>query len=335
MWVMGDVYAGRFELVDLVGSGAHGSVWRVWDHRDGGYLAGKVLSQADSVAIVRFFREQGLRFQHPHIVAPLGWVGEDDRVMFTMPLVRGGSLTTLLNDYGALPQRWALAITDQLLSALEVVHGAEVVHRDIKPHNILLEPGTQPHVRVSDFGTAVSVADDSPRLTRLHHVVGTPGYLASEAAEGADPDPLQDLYAVGVVLWQMLTGERPPRLGTPAVPVDLQDTALGGFLSRLLAPAGSRTHSATEARRQLRIVPAQAAHADEPVEVFDQVGALPEGWGPDGPTPAEPGPIAPITPAAQEPIPARRAPRWPVAVALGVAAVGIVLLVVAGVLLFA
>ncbi|HJE52613.1 MAG TPA: serine/threonine protein kinase [Tessaracoccus flavescens] len=343
MRLMGQVFAGRYELVDLVGAGAHGSVWRVWDRRERRYVAGKVLSQADSVAIVRFIREQGLRFEHQHIVAPLGWVGEDDRVMFTMPLVRGGSLSTLLSDYGALPERWVLLIADQLLSALEVVHAAGVVHRDVKPHNILLSPGNQPHVWLSDFGTAVTVDEDVPRLTRLHHVVGTPGYLSPEAAVGADPDPLQDLYAAGVVLWQAVTGERPPRDGAPVVSAALAVTALGGFIVGLLAPAGSRTESAAEARRQLRRIPLPSEQPDEPIEVFDQVPALPDGWGTPDVTPSAfaarvdvPTVVGPAPEVGQSaPLAERSARRlWPLVLSGMVSAIGLLLLVAAAVVWF-
>ncbi|HZC26019.1 MAG TPA: serine/threonine protein kinase, partial [Actinopolymorphaceae bacterium] len=100
---MGEVFAGRYELVDLLGEGGMGSVWRAYDHRTGTYLAAKVLRQSDAGSLLRFVREQSLRVRHPHVLAPLGWAGEDDRVLFTMELVRGGSVAGLLGDYGAVP----------------------------------------------------------------------------------------------------------------------------------------------------------------------------------------------------------------------------------------
>jgi serine/threonine-protein kinase len=133
----------------------------------------------------------------------------DDRVLFTMPLVRGGSVSTLLKKYGALPPRWVAMLLDQTLQALEAVHGAGIVHRDIKPGNLLLEPtGTgRPHLRLTDFG--IAVPSDEPRLTQVAMAIGTPGYMAPEQIRGADPAPAADIYALGIVTLEMLTGRRP------------------------------------------------------------------------------------------------------------------------------
>ncbi|HMQ65804.1 MAG TPA: serine/threonine protein kinase, partial [Arachnia sp.] len=88
---MGEVFAGRYELIDQIGLGGMGSVWRVRDLRADAVVAAKVLRQSDAVAVLRFVREQAVRIHHPHIIVPLGWAGEDDRVLFTMPVVEGGS----------------------------------------------------------------------------------------------------------------------------------------------------------------------------------------------------------------------------------------------------
>ena len=94
-----------------------------------------------------------------------------------MPLVRGGSVASLLSDFGALPLRWVGALLDQTLQALEAVHAAGIVHRDIKPANLLLEPTgrNQPHLRVTDFGIAAPM--DEPRMTRASMAIGSPGYM--------------------------------------------------------------------------------------------------------------------------------------------------------------
>jgi serine/threonine-protein kinase len=119
-------------------------------------------------------------------------------------------------------------VLEQVLEALTAVHAAGVVHRDVKPGNLLLEPtGTgRPWVRLGDFGIAAAAGD--PRLTRGPGGVGTGGYMPPEQASGAPPDPRQDLYAAGVVATQLLTGEPP---GSPA-----PDTGLGRLLSRLTEP---------------------------------------------------------------------------------------------------
>lgn len=209
--------AGRYVLIDQIGAGGMGSVWRAWDQRREKFVAAKVLGSHHSDMLLRFVREQSVRVQHPHVVAPSGWAAEDDRVVFTMDLVRGGSLATLLREHGPLPASYVAVVLDQTLQALQAVHAAGVVHRDLKPANLLLEPtGTgRPHVRLGDFGVA-ALADDV-RLTRFPGSVGTEGYMAPEQATGAAPDPRQDLYGLGMVGIQMLTGQ-PPRQqsGAPA-----------------------------------------------------------------------------------------------------------------------
>ncbi|QIM21505.1 serine/threonine protein kinase [Phycicoccus sp. HDW14] len=206
---MGEVFAGRYELLDLIGEGGMGSVWRVWDRREERVVAAKVLRQSDAVSLLRFVREQAVRVRHPHVLTPLGWAGEDDRVLFTMPVVDGGSAASLVGDHGRLPPLLVAELLRQLLSALESVHGAGLVHRDVKPANLLLvATGTgRPHALLTDFGIAVD--EDGPRFTRSGAVTGTPGYIAPEVEEGADPAPAVDLYAAGQVARALLTGTRP------------------------------------------------------------------------------------------------------------------------------
>lgn len=288
---MGEVFGGRYELVDVLAAGGMGTVWRAWDHRDHAYRAAKVLRQANSDSLLRFVRETTWQVQHPHVVAPTGWVGEDDRVLFTMPLVAGGSVATLLGDFGPLPPGWSMELARQALLGLAEVHAIGLVHRDIKPANLLLDATGRaaPHLMLSDFGAAAKVG--APRLTRTDSVIGTPGYLAPEQFTGADPEPTQDLYAVGVVLLQMLTGLPPAADGTlPAY--DAQgpgQRALNHLLTELTCRDPSRRPAtAAEALALLDAVPgsddlAFGADPDDPVEVFDHVPDLPEGWGPTGP----------------------------------------------------
>nr|BBJ52328.1 hypothetical protein SAVMC3_49570 [Streptomyces avermitilis] len=136
---MGEVFAGRYELVDPIGRGGVGAVWRAWDHRRRRYVAAKVLQQSDAHALLRFVREQAMRIDHPHVLAPASWAADDDKVLFTMDLVAGGSLVHLIGDYGPLPPSFVCTLLDQLLSGLTAVHAEGVVHRDIKPANVLLE----------------------------------------------------------------------------------------------------------------------------------------------------------------------------------------------------
>ena len=202
---------GRYLLGEHLGSGGMGSVWRAVDRRTGDEVALKVLGQHDpgSATLLRFVREQAVRVRHPHVLAPVGWVAEDDRVALASRLVRGGTVEDLLAEHGPLPTTYAAALLDQLLDALAAVHRAGVVHRDVKPANLLLEPtGTgRPRLLLADFGVAV-VSGDS-RLTRVPGPVGTDGFLPPELLHGGPATPAQDLYAAGVVGTQLLTGSGP------------------------------------------------------------------------------------------------------------------------------
>ncbi|MFE3249470.1 serine/threonine-protein kinase [Streptomyces sp. NPDC059209] len=292
---MGEVFAGRYELVDPIGRGGVGAVWRAWDHRRRRYVAAKVLQQSDAHTLLRFVREQALRIDHPHVLAPASWAADDDKVLFTMDLVSGGSLAHVIGDYGPLPPRFVCTLLDQLLSGLAAVHAEGVVHRDIKPANILLDAtGTgRPHLKLSDFG--ISMRKGEPRLTETNYVVGTPGYFAPEQMMGAEPDFPADLFAVGLVALYLLQGQKPDSKalveyftahGTPGAPQGIPEP-LWQVLAGLLQPdPDARFRSATGARKALttaaEMLP-EETEDDEPVEVFDQLGPLPHPFGPDGP----------------------------------------------------
>jgi hypothetical protein len=295
---MGEVFAGRYELADPIGRGGVGAVWRAWDHRRRRYVAAKVLQQRDAHALLRFVREQALRIDHPHVLAPASWAADDDKVLFTMDLVAGGSLVHLVGDYGPLPPAFVCTLLDQLLSGLAAVHAEDVIHRDIKPANVLLEAtGTGlPRLRLSDFGIAMRLGE--PRLTEADYVVGTPGYLAPEQILGSEPDFPADLFAVGLVALYLLQGARPDAQalvehfvahGTPSAPRGVPDP-LWQVVAGLLQPdPAARFRTATGARKALaaavELLPAPGDDdPDERIEIFDQLGPLPDGFGPHGPT---------------------------------------------------
>ncbi|AJC57268.1 serine/threonine-protein kinase [Streptomyces sp. 769] len=299
---MGEIFAGRYELVDPIGRGGVGAVWRAWDHRRRRYVAAKVLQQSDAHTLLRFVREQALRIDHPHVLAPASWAADDDKVLFTMDLVHGGSLAHLIGDYGPLPPRMVCALMDQLLAGLTAVHAEGVVHRDIKPANILLEAtGTgRPHLRLSDFGIAMRKGE--PRLTETNYVVGTPGYFAPEQMLGSEPDFPADLFAAGLVALSLITGAKPDTEalvrrfmdhgGVPNAPEDVPEP-LWQVLASLLHPdPDARFRTATGARKALLaaadLLP-EVTLEDEVVEVFDHIGPLPSGFGPDGPLRGAPG----------------------------------------------
>ncbi|WP_411092155.1 protein kinase domain-containing protein [Streptomyces sp. 049-1] len=292
---MGEVFAGRYELVDPIGRGGVGAVWRAWDHRRRRYVAAKVLQQRDAHSLLRFVREQALRIDHPHVLAPASWAADDDQVLFTMDLVTGGSLVHLIGDYGPLPPAFVCTLIDQLLAGLAAVHAEDVVHRDIKPANLLLEAtGTgRPRLRLSDFGIAMRLGE--PRLTETNLVVGTPGYLAPEQMMGAEPDFAADLFAVGLVALYLLEGAKPDAKalvqhfaehGTPAAPQGIPEP-LWQVVATLVQPdPPARFRTATGARKALaaaaELLP-EPGPDDELIEIFDQVGPLPAGFAADGP----------------------------------------------------
>lgn len=299
---MGEVFGGRYELIDLIGEGGMGAVWRARDLKLSRVVAAKVLRQSDASALLRFVREQGLRVNHPNVIAPLGWIGEDNQVLFTMRIVAGGSLATLIGDHGALPPRFAAEILRQLLSGLQAVHAAHLVHRDVKPANILLDAtGTgRPHAYLTDFGIAVDLT--GPRFTETGMVHGTPGYLAPELMALGDATPAVDMFAVGMVGASMLTGTRPRDIDFEAgVPDDVPES-LWSLIRDLTAPNPEARPGPPEALRRLEAPElAWQDGAAGDIEVFQQLEPLDSG--PSTTISRRPGTPEPLSPQHSVPSP--------------------------------
>ncbi|TGN63235.1 serine/threonine protein kinase [Nocardioides eburneiflavus] len=263
------VVAGRYRLLDQVGSGGMGSVWRAHDVRTGQDVALKVLGRHGSALLARFVREQAIRVRHPHVVAPHGWAAEDDLVVLAMELVPGGSVADLLREHGPLDPGTAALLVEQLLLGLGAVHGAGLVHRDVKPANLLLEATGDgpPHLRLGDFGVAAPIADR--RFTTVPGAIGTDGYMAPEQARGAPPEPTQDLYAVGRVALELVTGLPPARQR------EIPSHPLRPLVERLLVTdPEQRIATADAALRLLRRLPVPPP-AGPPVR--DRLGPPPRG----------------------------------------------------------
>ena len=213
---LGAALFGRYDIERELGRGGMGTVYLAKDRRHRRKVAIKVLRPEVStpVGAERFLREIEIAasMSHPHIL-PLHDSGRADSLLYyVMPHIEGESLRERLTREGRLAVDEALRIARQVASALAYAHGRGVIHRDIKPGNILLSAGM---ALVSDFGIAraVTAAADSPELTAAGIVVGTPAYMSPEQATGLhELDGRSDIYSLGCVLYEMLSGA-PPFVG--------------------------------------------------------------------------------------------------------------------------
>jgi HAMP domain-containing protein len=213
----GQKLAGRYEIIEPIGSGGMGTVYRALDLELSEPVAIKTLRRefvTDSTALARFKSELRLarRISHRNVVRTHD-LGEADGMYFiTMEYVEGKSVKALITERGRLPVHATLPIARQLCRALEVAHEAGIVHRDIKPHNMVLAPDGV--LKVMDFGIA-RLLGRTQGMTQTGMVVGTPEYMAPEQLLGEDVDARADIYAVGVVIYECLTGRTPHTADNP------------------------------------------------------------------------------------------------------------------------
>ena len=207
----GDVIAG-YEIEELVGRGGTGEIYRALDPRLERRVALKLL--AESYTEDAGFRERLLResriaasLDHPNVV-PIYEAGEtDDRLFIAMRFVEGSDLQALLRSEGPLEPSRAVAIASQVADALDAAHARGLVHRDVKPSNVLLDrQDRREHVYLADFGLTQSVTDRGPTDG---HLVGTVDYVAPEQVRGDDVDGRADVYGLGCMLFEALTGTVP------------------------------------------------------------------------------------------------------------------------------
>jgi eukaryotic-like serine/threonine-protein kinase len=274
------VLGGRYVLAEVLGTGGMATVWRAHDQVLGREVAIKVLSQqfaADPGFAARFEREarHAASVSHPRLVTVFDSGIDRGTPFLVMELVTGRTLRQVLDETGPLPTGQAVAIAAGVCEGLEAVHAAGLVHRDIKPANIMLAGG---EVKVLDFG--IARADGTAARTTTGTVLGTPAYLSPEQAAGHPARPASDLYSLGCVLFEMLTGSPPftaesqlalayrqvyddpgpPSARRPGLPASLDQ-----LTARLLAKApAARPASAAAARAGLLAVPAQGGTALPP-----------------------------------------------------------------------
>ena len=220
---IGKIFAGRYRIVKQIGRGGMADVYLAKDLiLDGEEVAVKVLRtnyQTDPIAVARFQREARAMadLDHPHIVRITDIGEEDGQQYLAMEYVAGLDLKRYIKEHYPLSDEEAVRIMGQILLAMRLAHTRGIVHRDLKPQNILLTPdGT---AKVTDFGIAVAFAETS--LTQTNSMLGSVHYLSPEQARGSKATVQSDIYAMGIIFYEMLTGHIPYD-GDSAVTIALQ-----------------------------------------------------------------------------------------------------------------
>ena len=209
--MIGELIGERYELEELVGTGGMSSVYRAHDRMLERDVALKVLHEqfaADTDYVERFRREARsvAQLSHPNIVTVIDRGDQGDRQFIVFEYIAGENLKSLIEREGPLPQDQAVRLTLQIARALGFAHEHGLVHRDVKPQNVLLNGDGR--AKVTDFGIARSL-DVKGGLTQTGTVLGTSDYIAPEQARGSRVDAQSDIYSLGAVLYELLTGEVP------------------------------------------------------------------------------------------------------------------------------
>ena len=220
---IGKIFAGRYRIIKQIGRGGMADVYLAKDLiLDGEEVAVKVLRtnyQTDPIAVARFQREARAMadLDHPHIVRITDIGEEDGQQYLAMEYVAGLDLKRYIKEHHPLSNEEAVRIMGQILLAMRLAHAKGIIHRDLKPQNILLTPdGT---AKVTDFGIAVAFAETS--LTQTNSMLGSVHYLSPEQARGSKATIQSDIYAMGIIFFEMLTGHIPYD-GDSAVTIALQ-----------------------------------------------------------------------------------------------------------------
>ncbi|HZR10780.1 MAG TPA: protein kinase [Myxococcales bacterium] len=286
--MIGETVAGRFRIEELIGQGGMGKVYRARHLALDRLVCLKMLRPAlleDPTVVGRFEREAmaASRLNHPNSIQVLdfGRNPADGALYIVMEYVQGKDLREVLRDEWPMQEERLCRIVSQVLAALAEAHAHNVIHRDLKPENIMLEQRRNhpDFVKVLDFGIAKVLDSDLPGLTRSDVVCGTPQYMAPEQATGGQLDARCDLYAVGIILYQMATAQLPfdgpnamdvltrqvnelpvpPRKREPRAPIS---PAMEALILRVLAKDPAARPQSAEAFRQLLLaIPAGGSAA--------------------------------------------------------------------------
>ncbi|MFP5351776.1 MAG: Stk1 family PASTA domain-containing Ser/Thr kinase [Actinomycetota bacterium] len=214
----GKTYGGRYEVIEKVGQGGMAEVYRARDDLLGREVAVKVLAERlsnDRSFVERFRREAqaAANLSHPNIVSLYDFGNDDAAYFIVMEMIDGRGLEAVISEDGPLLPERAAEIAADVARALERAHTAGLVHRDIKPSNIMITSYGQ--TKVTDFGIARALGDGEQTMTQTGMVIGTASYLSPEQAQGNPVDARSDVYALGCVLYEMLTGRAPFQGDTP------------------------------------------------------------------------------------------------------------------------
>lgn len=215
----GKLYGGRYRIQEAIASGGMAEVFVARDELLGRKVALKLLQP--ELARDRSFRERFRReaqaaasLNDPGIVSVYDWGADEGDYYLIMEYVEGSTLREIIKDEGPMEQTRSAEIAADICGALQVAHQKGIVHRDVKPANIAITPGGQ--TKVMDFGIARADTDDGHTVTQTGMVMGTAKYFSPEQAQGMPVDARSDLYSVGVILYEMLTGRPPFEGDTPA-----------------------------------------------------------------------------------------------------------------------
>ena len=216
MNLIGKMLNNRYEILEKIGNGGMATVYKAKCHVLNRYVAIKILKDeftTDSDFIKRFNTEaqSAASLTHPNIVQIYDVCNEDNLYYIVMELIQGKTLKEIIAEDGILSWKWSINIAIQIASALETAHKNNIIHRDIKPHNIIItEDGI---AKVTDFGIAKAVSNST--ITAFGTTIGSVHYFSPEHARGGYTDAKSDLYSLGIVMYEMLTGRVPFDADTP------------------------------------------------------------------------------------------------------------------------